>query len=233
MFKLDENFTSSNLSKAVYQAEQNYRIQNNDFLKVDVFTNKGERIIDPNFELRINVNQLGGQGQQEFVYLVQDDGYCKLPIIGKIFLRDMTIDEAERLLEEKYNEFYKDSFVKLQFRNKRVILLGALGGQVLSLTNENMSLAEVLALSGGVQLGAKAQNIKILRGDMNNPEVYAIDLSTIHGMRESAIRIHPGDIIYVEPWRRVWLESIRDIAPVLSLVTSILTLAIVLQNINP
>ena len=233
MFKLDENFTSSNLSKAVYQAEQNYRIQNNDFLKVDVFTNKGERIIDPNFELRINVNQLGGQGQQEFVYLVQDDGYCKLPIIGKIFLRDMTIDEAERLLEEKDNEFYKDSFVKLQFRNKRVILLGALGGQVLSLTNENMSLAEVLALSGGVQLGAKAQNIKILRGDMNNPEVYAIDLSTIHGMRESAIRIHPGDIIYVEPWRRVWLESIRDIAPVLSLVTSILTLAIVLQNINP
>lgn len=231
MFQLDDNFPSSSLSAAVYQAEQNYRIQKNDFLRLDVYTNKGERIVDPNNELINGANQGQIPGQEDFLYLVQEDGFCKFPIIGKVNLMGMTIDQAEKRLEDEYNAFYKDSFVKLQFQNKRVILLGATGGQVITLRNENTSLVEVLAQSGGIQLGSKAQNIKIIRGDLNKPEVYAIDLSTIEGMKSSIIRVQPGDVIYVEPWRRVWLESIRDIAPVLSLVTSILTLAIVLQNL--
>lgn len=231
MFKLDEENPASNLSKAVYETEQNYRIQKNDFLRLDVFTNKGELIIDPNFELRTGLGQVANQIQQDFVYLVQDDGYVKFPIIEKIALEGKTIDQAEKILEEKFKAFYIDPFVKLQFDNKRVILLGATGGQVIPIRNENTSLVEVLAQSGGLELGSKAHNVKIIRGDLNNPEVYAIDLTTIDGMKSSVIRIHPGDVIYVEPWRRVWLESVRDLAPVLSLVTSILTLALVLQNL--
>ncbi|MEP5612374.1 MAG: polysaccharide export protein EpsE, partial [Cyclobacteriaceae bacterium] len=105
-------------------------------------------------------------------------------------------------------------------------VLGAPGGKVIPLQNENMHLVEVLALAEGVELGAKAQNIKLIRGD----RIYKVDLSTISGMQESNLRVEPGDIIYVEPWRRPWLETLKDASPALSLVTSVLTLIFVIQS---
>lgn len=231
MFQLDENFTSSDLSKAVTEAEKNYIIQKNDLITIDVFTNKGERIVDPNFELQLANGNQGIQGRQRFTYLVMENGDVKLPIVGDVKVEGRTLYQAEEALEKEFNVPYKDSFVKLSFQNKRVILLGAAGGQVIPLQNENSTLAEVLAQAGGIDLGAKAHNIRLIRGELSNPEVYVIDLSTIEGLQSSIITIKPGDIIYVEPWRRVWLEGLKDMAPILSLVSSVLTLALVLQNL--
>lgn len=233
LFRLDENFTVNDLSEPISQAEQNYRLQPDDLIQVDVFTNNGERIIDPNFELSQGINNQSLQARQQFQYLVQTDGVVKLPVVGRKNVNGLTIDETETMLEVSFNEYYKDSFVKVTILNRRVVVLGANGGQVIILQNENTSLVEVLALYGGLNLGAKAQNIKLIRGDLSQPMIYQIDLSTLNGMQQSIIEIESGDIIYVEPWRRAWLESFRDIAPALSLVSSVLTLIIVIQNIAP
>ncbi len=232
MFKLDDDFTESDLAIAVAQAERNYVIQINDYLTLDVYTNKGERIVDPNFELMRELGGRNNMGQQkELTYLVQIDGTAKFPIIGQIKIDSLTLNQAEKLLQEKYDEYYKDSFVRLEYSNKRVVVLGALGGQVIPLVNENLSLVEILAVAGGPQMGSKVQNIKILRGDLSSPRVYQVDLSTISGMRDSMLDIEPGDIIYIEPWRRPFFEALKDITPVLSLLSSTLALVLVLQNL--
>ncbi|MEO9803327.1 MAG: polysaccharide biosynthesis/export family protein [Reichenbachiella sp.] len=231
MFKLDDNFTEQDLSIAVSQAERNYVIQIDDVLSLEVFTNDGERIVDPNSELQ--QNRQGLQNRLQFNYLVKTDGTAKFPIIGQIKLDSLTLDQAELILQEKYNEFYKQSFVKLQFNNKRVIVLGATtnGGQIIPLINENVSLVEVLALAGGLDMGSKTQNIKVIRGNLANPEIYQINLSTIAGMKQSMLAIEPGDVIYIEPWRRPFFEATKDIAPILSLISSSLALVLVLQNL--
>jgi polysaccharide export outer membrane protein len=113
-----------------------------------------------------------------------------------------------------------------------VVVLGAGGGAVIPLQNENTNLIEVLALYGGLEAGAKADKIRLLRGDLNNPFVYKIDLSTVAGMQSSIIQIEPGDIIYIEPWRRPWLEGFKDFSPILGLTTSALTLIVVIQNLS-
>ena len=58
--------------------------------------------------------------------------------------------------------------------------LGAIESQVVPLNNENTSLVEVLAASGGLKPEARVQNIKLIRG----AEVYRVDLSTVSGMYE-------------------------------------------------
>ena len=130
MFKIDKGYEAEQLSQVIAEAEKNYVIQVNDLLTVDVFTNKGERIIDPNFELGFGQ---GGQNvrnqQREFDYLVQVDGNIKLPILDLVRLEEMTLQEAETTLEERYDEYYKDSYLKLRYNSKRVIVLGASGGQ--------------------------------------------------------------------------------------------------------
>lgn len=236
MFNYSEEFDESHLSGAVYQAEKNYLIQTDDRLSLTVSTNNGERIIDPNNELQLggsgarnNLNNANNRQNQD--YLVLSDGTAKLPLLGYVTLDSLTINQAEILLQEKYNDYYKDSYVQLRYLNKRVIILGAGGSTIIPLQNENMSLLELLAITGGLNQGDKSQNIKIIRGHLSNPEVFQVDLSTIEGMKQSIVSIEPGDVIYVEPWRRPWKSVIGDITPLLGFITSILTFGLFIKTL--
>ncbi len=228
MFKEDGQIISPQLQKQVLEAESNYLLKKNDFLSIEVYTNKGELIIDPNNELLESNKMNQRENRRVPKYLVQHDGLVKLPIIGTLKLEGLTLGQAENLLEKEYSKFYKDAFVVAKYTNKRIIVLGGLGGMVLPLENENTNLLEVLALAGGFNKDAKANNIRLLRGDLDDPEIYLIDLSTVEGMKQSMVPVQPGDVIYVEPVRRVVSESLKDITPVLSILTSTLTLIILI-----
>lgn len=218
------------LMQPEYEVGRNYIIQPNDWLEAHLFYNGGELLIDPTATIAgQNNNNLLNQNRQSFSYLVQTDGMIKLPMIGKKMVAGLTIDQAEKELELAYNTYYKDSFLKLKYLNKRVTVLGAIN-TVIPLENENTSLLEVIALAGGIQFGHKADNIRIIRGDLNAPEVYQVDLSSIDGMQTSMITVIPGDIIYIEPWRRTWMQVMRDIAPIVGVTSSVSTLIFLLVN---
>jgi polysaccharide export outer membrane protein len=138
-------------------------------------------------------------------------------------MEGLTIRQAEAILQKEYAKFYTDPFVTLEYINKRVIVLGTYS-KVVPLVNENITLAEILALSETVDITAKAQNIRVLRGD----DFFMADFSTLEGYQKTNMIMQHGDIVYVEPVRRPVSEATRDYAPVFSLVISITTLIIVL-----
>ncbi|MCK5369605.1 MAG: polysaccharide biosynthesis/export family protein [Cyclobacteriaceae bacterium] len=230
MFKIDEEHDLSYLSSDITVIEKNYIIQPNDLLELKVYTNKGERIIDPNNELQIRQNQNQRENDSP-EFLVLDDGTVKFPMIGIITIEGMRINEAEDYLEKKYDEYYKDSYVRLKYLNKRVIVLGAPGGQVIQLENENTSVVEIVALAGGIDDNGKAQNLRLIRGDLHEPEVFLINLSTIEGMRTSMMDAMPGDIIYIEPKVKIVTEATRDFLTIFSLIASTLTLYVLITNL--
>lgn len=231
MFQFDEDFTKEDVSSAKELIERNYLLKPSDRLQLDVFTNDGERLIDPNFEIALLSG--GGQGAQQllqqrerFEYIIQDDSIVTFPLVGDMNLVGMSLYEAELKVAELFDEFYEDSFIKLRISNRRVFVLGGSGGQVIPLANENMGVIEVIALAQGVDRFSKANNIRLIRGD----EVYLINLGTISGMKSSNMGVKPDDVIYIEPWRRPWIESLRDASPIVSIVSSLVTLAFVIQN---
>lgn len=233
MFKTETERIPDGVVEAIYEAEQNYIIKKNDYLNVEVYTNGGERIIDPDFEL---LKETGVQLNQRLNrpnpnYLVQEDGNVRLPMIGLVSLVDMNLRQADYLLQEKYSQFYEDPYVQTRYINKRVIVLGATESVVVPLEHENMSLIEVLAIAGGLGRDSKAQNIRLIRGNLSNPEVYIIDLSTIDSMAVTLKKVLPGDIIYVEPVRRPFTEVVRDIAPLVSLLTSAVALFLGIRSL--
>ncbi len=225
MFKIPEGYA---LDKATLQAEQNYIIQKNDYLELDVYTNKGERIIDPDLELMKDMQNQNQNTTKKIQYLVDSKGIVKLPMVDAIHLEGLTIRDAETLLQKEYSKFYTDPFVNLIFVNKRVIVLGAPGGLVVPLIDENVRLTEVLAMAKGIDNNAKAQNIRVLRGE----EIFLIDFSTIEGYKTSNLIMQPGDIVYVEPIRRPFSEALRDYSGVLSVVASLTTLIVVITSVN-
>jgi len=229
MFNTTDATLANGLQQQAAAIEKNYIIQPNDYLSLEVFSNKGERIIDPNFELMKemgNVNQAVIRPQ--LTYLVNPDGTAKFPMIDLVKIDNLSLLEAEKILQEKYNEFYKDCFVALRFQNKRVILLGATGGQVIPLVNQNVSLVEALALAKGLDNNAKADNIRLIRGE----QVFLIDMSTIEGYKAGNLIVQPGDIIYVEPIRRPLAEAFRDYSIIASIFLSIASIVIVIVSQN-
>jgi polysaccharide export outer membrane protein len=211
----------------VQKTEKNYVIQKNDRLELEVYTNQGERLIDPNNFISKEGAEGAVQKQVVNTYLVDQEGLVKLPMVGTINLEGLTIRQAEDILQKEYLKFYKETFVVLKFTNKRVVVLGAPGGQVIPLLHDNMRLTEVLALAKGINNDAKAFNIRVLRGET----LFIADLTTFEGYKKNDILIEPGDIVYVEPIRRPLLESLRDYGPVISIITSMTTLLVVLTQL--
>lgn len=240
---------SSKLRIAVNRTERNYVIHPNDILTVQVNTNKGEKILDPNGELKFGGGASGGAAAQTvgatrgaaqgggstggISFEVQADGTVVLPMINRVRVAGLSLLQADSVLRTRYDEYYRDAFVVTRVTNNRVIVLGAPGGQVISLTNDNMNLLEVLALAGGIdgssgggglyRYGGKANNIRIIRGNLKNPRIQQVDLSTLDGMRRANLQMEPNDIVYVEPVRRPVQEALTDVAPLLSFASLVLT----------
>ncbi|HET9053013.1 MAG TPA: polysaccharide biosynthesis/export family protein [Cyclobacteriaceae bacterium] len=221
MFKVPQQAV---IKQQAEEAQRNYAIQPNDYLKLAVYTNKGERIIDPDLELYKDIPPQTGNMKPDPSYLVDVNGVVKLPKVGELKLQGLTIRQAEEMLQQEFAKFYTQPFVTLQYTNKRVILLGSPGGAVLPLVNENVTLAEILALGKGIDNFGKAHNIRVLRGEA----FFVVDFSTLEGYRKGNMIMQHGDIVYVEPVRRPVSEAVRDYGPLLSLAVSISTLIIVL-----
>ena len=207
-----------------------YRIAANDEISFRLFTNNGLKLVD----VTENNPQMFQQLNQGITYIVEFDGQVNLPIIGRVNVGGMTIREAEFFLEEKYDEVFIDPFLLLNVTNRRITIFPGSGGDgiVITLQNNNIKLLEALALAGGLADEGRAARIKLIRGDLSDPEVYLIDLSTIEGISQSDIILQANDIIYVEPIGITTRQLLGEVTPVLSLLTGLLTLYFVIDRVQ-
>ena len=208
-----------------------YIISASDILKFRLYTNEGTSLVDLT---AISDNQNQRVMENNITYLVEYDGFVKLPIIGRVELRGKTIKEAEKYLEEQYLKYYIKPFVKLNVINRRITVFpgGGSKGQVINLDNENMTMLEALGSVGGLTKESKAYRIKLVRGNLKNPKVYLFDFSTLEGIKKAGFVLQANDIIYVERRSDALREAVRDIAPIVSLITSTMTFIIVINNLK-
>ncbi len=202
-----------------------YKMAPNDLLSLQLFSNDGSRIFDAT-----TISE-GGASRQGFMqastgiqYKIEFDGTVKMPLLGHVALQGMTVREAELFLEQKFSSFYNKPFVLLEVVNRKVTIFPGNEGaaKVVALRNENTTLLEALAEAGGIAYSGKAYRIKLIRGDLKDPQIYLIDLSTIEGMKEANLLLQANDIIYVEPTIRIANEIMGSIMPYLTFVTTII-----------
>lgn len=233
MFSVATSIQNDSIQKALKEYRQTTIIQPNDVLRVGIYTNNGEKLVDPNSEF-LNTRNMKDEVQKEELpsYTVQHNGFVKLPMIGSISLKGKTLTESDSILASAYNKFYNDVFVITEVTSLRVMVFGPEGGKVIPLKYENTSLIEVLALYGGLGLKGKSDNIRLIRGNNNNPDVQVIDLSTIDGMRKAQLKVYPNDIIYIERAKRTPGENIRDVLPFLQVATTLASLFLIIYTIK-
>ena len=112
-----------------------------------------------------------------------------------------------------------------------IYLLGAVPNQgPLGLTAEN-TLVGVLAVRGGVLSTAYQQRVLVVRGSLEKPQVFTVNLAAILSGREKDFVLQPKDIVYVaeKPWQRA--EDLLQIA--LNAYVQSMTTTWVGNNIKP
>ena len=94
---------------------------------------------------------------------------------------------------------------------------------IVALESENVTLIEVLAKAGGVGRYSYANRIKVIRGDLRNPQVFTVDLTRWDSFQKSNLIMQPNDIVYIEPLRRGFLEFFSDISAISGIITTVLS----------
>jgi len=255
LFRTGEDFDNNAFDAVKAKAEQNYRLAPFDYITIQVFTNDGEIMIDPSGDFGEEVRDGGGvviQNPNQFEtdpsgiptnsnvgagagaagmggllrrYLIQETGYVNLPMVGKTQLAGLTVYQADSLLASKFSKFYKEPYTITRYINKRVMVMGAMGNKVITLTNENMTLLEVLTLAGNFDNNTRANKIRLIRNaSTGTPIMKNIDLSTWEGLKNAELIIQPNDVVYVEPRRRIGSEFLADFVQVATSIGSSVTL---------
>ncbi|WP_018341445.1 polysaccharide biosynthesis/export family protein [Cytophaga aurantiaca] len=230
MFNTDSSILIDSIERLRNSSTSEYKIEINDVISMDVFTNSGEKLVDPN-----NALTEGGSASDSKVskdpikYTVYSDGCAHLPMVGNVMLKGYTVFQADSIIASKFKPYYTDPYVKVTLLSKRVIVFGPDGGKIIPLEYQDMNLIEVIARYGGIKLDGKANNIRVVRGDLKNPDVQLINLNTIEGLRAAQTDMVPGDIVYIEPKRFILKETVTTIVPLVSLTISIVSLIVVFK----
>jgi len=180
-----------------------YRIQPNDVINFEIFTNEGALMIEVSTS-SVETKSTYRVGNIE--YLVNSQGFVEFPVIGMQKISGLSIAEAQDYIEDLYTPQFNRPYVQLKVMNRRAIVFTSPAGegQVLQLGAESISVIEALAKSGGIGQFAEADNIKLFRKSESGERLtYHIDLSTIDGIRYADMSVEAGDIIYVQTRKRI------------------------------
>ncbi|MFN0276230.1 MAG: polysaccharide biosynthesis/export family protein [Chitinophagales bacterium] len=227
MFKTPDDYPFAELT----EPSINYKIVPGDILEVYVFSNKGDKLIDP---ILVSSGITATEANPvTLIYEIDSSGNVNLPVLGIVKLGDKTDIEAAQYLQGLYQNHYISPYVNLQITNKRVIVYrGNMNAEVVPLTNKNMTIAEAIAIAGGVTPTGKTKEIKVIREHEDTLQVSVIDLSTIEGIKAVSKKVQPNDIIYIEP--TINTEYVKEIAPIISTLTSLVLVYIYISNLkNP
>jgi polysaccharide export outer membrane protein len=219
MFKTPRDYPFAQDTSSIQQGP--YIIQSDDKIDLHIFSNDGFKLIDIT---QSSISQTAyNEGLQ---YIVEENGEAKMPVIGRVTLKGLSIKEAENMLQEKYAKYYKDPFVLLRVTSRHALVFLGDGGRgvVVQLQNDHTSLFEALALAGGLSEYSKAFQIRIIRGDYKNPKVFKADISSMEGLKHSELQIYPNDIIYIDASQNFSRRLNSEFLPYISLLTSFLVL---------
>jgi polysaccharide export outer membrane protein len=190
---------------SVNQREEDYRIQYNDMLRVDVkiIGDKATDIFNMNNNLMMQ-NGVVQNGDPFFSvgYQVTDSGYIELPIVGRIKVGGLTLAEARSSVQAVVAGFYNNAYVSVAIGGVRYAVLGEVNrpGKYVLMQNR-VTILEALANAGDLNGQANRRKIQLIRQYPEGTKVVILDLTNRDIFKSQYYFIRPNDVIYVQPMK--------------------------------
>ncbi len=181
----------------------------------------------------------GGGLSNAYGYTVTNDGYVILPAVGRVYVDNMTCENAARTIENKIKELQiiQEPEVTVRLLNARVTVVGAVKGpRSVSLTSERNTIIDVLAQCGDLDVTSLRQNVKLFREVNGQRQMYTLDLTDVNIFNNPAFYVEQNDMIYVEPNKSLGVKSsafytfLSAGASILGLASSIVALVLTIKD---
>ena len=133
-------------------------------------------------------------------FTVNDSGYVELPYIGKISVIDKTLEQAKAVIHEEVARLFKTFYLKVKLGGIRFSVLGEFNksGKHVVLQNQ-VTIFEAIAISGGLTPLAKRDKIRIIRQYPDGTRIHTVDLLNQSIINSPYYFIQPNDVVYAEP----------------------------------
>ncbi len=198
--KKQENDTTWNYHNT---RTSDYKIQPHDFLYIRIFNMDEKSYLFFNRQTSITSNmasEYSDLGLYLDSYVVNDSGYIDFPLIGKIFMKDMKLDQAKNTLQLLINEYLKDVTVTVKLVNFNVTILGEVkmpGAH--KVYQDKVNIFEAISLAGDLTEFANREKVALIRLTKDGSRVIYLNLNSIEILSSPYYYLEPNDIIYIAP----------------------------------
>jgi polysaccharide biosynthesis/export protein len=133
-------------------------------------------------------------------YTVNDSGYVEFPLIGKIMANNFTIEQIREKIQEKVNEYVKNTIVIVKLANFRISMFGEFknpGKYVVY--QDKINIFEAIAMAGDMTDFAKRDQILLVRQSEKGVKTYRLNVNDYSLLESDFYYLMPNDLVYVEP----------------------------------
>ena len=180
----------------------NHTLQVDDILKISVGALMPEVAIPFNkvsvgsfVAKSIDIMKLGG-------YLVSQEMTINLPVIGKVSVKDKTIQELENDIKKLLVDagYLINPDVTVRLVNAKVTILGEVRRPgTFTFTENNISLLQALGLAGDLTINGSREDVVVLRYLDGVQTTARINLTSASFLKGPYQMVKPNDVIIVNP----------------------------------
>lgn len=159
-------------------------------------------------------------------YTVDEDGFIELPLVGKIEVKNQTVDEAKALIQSELDKFANQTTIVVKLSNFNLTVLGEVTRPgMFKVYQSQINLFEAVSMAGNMTNFAKRDEVKIIRQTDNGSEIITVDMGSADILSSPYYYLKPNDIVYVEPLKiKQWGFTTFPYATVFSIVSLAVTL---------
>lgn len=174
----------------------------NDLLSVSISSPNAAASQPFNTVMNVSTQTVGYTSTQAAGYLVDQDGYIDLPMLGRIKASGLTKKELKENITKSLvdNKYLLYPVVNVRYLNFKVTVLGEVARpMVINVPDEKINILEALGFAGDMTVYAKRNNVALIREEKGNRIVKRLDLNSGNLLASPYYYLKPNDIIYVEP----------------------------------
>ncbi len=132
---------------------------------------------------------------------VAPDGTITLPLVGRVAIADHTYNDVVTTIETGLRAYYSDASVAVnvvEVTNRKVYIVGEVAQPMVMQITGHLPMIEALTRSGGINPDARTNNILLIRGGLDTPALYTVDVERmLMGEEAQNVALQPGDIVVV------------------------------------
>ena len=153
--------------------------------------------------------------------IVRPDGVISYPLVGDLPAVGLTLTEIDRALTKFLSEYVRNPVVSVaikRFGGTKVVVLGEVRLPGVYAPQGGGNALDVIAMAGGFTGDAVRRSTFLVRGGLQNPEVYRLNLARVFkGDLGQNVALQSNDIIYVpKQFMAQFNHVINQLTPTLS-----------------